>query len=61
MNTLDAINLVDGETRCDDPADYADALQHLIDTGLCWQLQGYYGRECARAIDAGVCHAPIEV
>lgn len=57
MTTLDAINIIDGETPCDDLADLADALQLLIDTGLASSLQGYYGRECARAIEAGVCHA----
>lgn len=30
--------------------------QHLIDTGLAWQLQGSYGRATAAMIEAGVCH-----
>ena len=34
-----------------------EAWQYLIDTGLCWQLQGCFGRQAERLIEAGVCHA----
>jgi hypothetical protein len=30
--------------------------QELIDSGLCWRLQGCYGRQAAALIAAGYCH-----
>ena len=40
----------------DDPETYYSALQYLIDTGICWTLQGFFGRTAAAAIDSGLCH-----
>ena len=34
-----------------------EAWQLLIDTGLCWQLQGFFGRQAAALIEAGICEA----
>ena len=32
--------------------------QHLIDTGMCWQLEGHYHRVAATLIEAGLIKAP---
>jgi len=32
-----------------------DAWQRLIDTGACWHLQGWFGRQATALIQAGVC------
>lgn len=31
--------------------------QHLLDTGIVWQLQGHYGRTAKAMLEAGEIHA----
>lgn len=59
MNTFEAIQIIEGETDADEVM-ILEAWQHLIDTGLVWSLQGFYGRTAWRLIDLGLCIGPYE-
>tara|TARA_B100000123_G_C25389338_1_gene279402 strand:+ start:318 stop:518 length:201 start_codon:yes stop_codon:yes gene_type:complete len=54
MNTLEAITLIE-DTPDVSEEQYIAAFQSLIDAGVVWQLQGWYGRTARHLIDAGYC------
>jgi hypothetical protein len=59
MDTLTAIEIIEGITDVDNEDIEAQAWQTLIDSGLAWQLQGWYGRTANRLIEIGVCTPPV--
>jgi hypothetical protein len=58
-NTMDAIEIIEGQVEAT-REDYIEAMQHLIDTGIVWNLQGSYGRAAAHLIESGECF-PAEI
>jgi fatty acid-binding protein DegV len=59
MDNYTAISIVEG--FCDykpTEQETIEAWQHLIDTGLVWTLQGWFGRRANELIEQGVCSAP---
>lgn len=52
----DAVAVCEGFACYEPDADtLRSAWQHLIDTGLCWKLQGWFGRTAHTLIAAGEC------
>ena len=47
-----------GETEEEQQAAYYAAWQELVDSGVCWQLQGWFGRTAMGLIEAGLCTPP---
>jgi len=55
MDDYTAVGIAEGFIECGDESRVFKAWQHLIDTGLVWRLQGWFGRTAAALIDDGVC------
>ena len=59
MDIYEAIGIAEGFVECDEELRIIEAWQMLIDTGMCWQLQGWFGRNAMRLIEEGICRAPV--
>jgi hypothetical protein len=55
MDTFTACMICEGEQEAT-PDETIAAWQFLIDTGVVWQLQGFYGRTAHDLIRDGTCH-----
>ena len=56
MNTFDAVGIAEGFIEAESEDQVIEAWQTLINTGLCWQLQGWFGRTARALIEQGVCN-----
>ena len=54
MKDYDAVMIVEGVHKAESPVEYMEAVAHLIETGMAWSLQGFFGRLCSEYISAGV-------
>jgi hypothetical protein len=57
MDNYTAVGIAEGFIEAEGEEQVVEAWQHLIDTGMAWTLQGFFGRTAAHLIEQGVCHA----
>ena len=48
-----AVGIAEGLEECESEEQWLEAWQHLVNTGLAWQLQGWFGRSAQHLIDEG--------
>lgn len=57
MDNYTATGIAEGFVEADSEEQVIEAWQHLHDTGLAYQLQGWFGRAAQALIDEGVISA----
>jgi len=53
MDNYTAAMIAEGAIEAESYEQWIEAWQHLVNTGLCWQLQGYFGRMAKSLIESG--------
>lgn len=54
MNNYEATGIAEGWIEVESEEQVINAWQYLVDTGLAWQLQGFFGRTATNLIEQGV-------
>jgi len=54
MDSFTATGLAEGFIETENEDKIIEAWQYLVDTGLAWTLQGWFGRRATELIDAGI-------
>lgn len=60
MNTFTATMIAEGVYEPENEEQLINAWQTLIDTGLAWELQGFFGRTAKHLIEQGICSLPYK-
>jgi len=57
MTTYEAVSIAEGFCEGEGASEeqQIEAWQFLIDTGLAWKLQGWFGRQAVALIEQGIC------
>lgn len=54
MHNYLAVGIAEGFIEAGNEEQVIEAWQHLVDTGLAWQLQGWFGRTAVQLIASGM-------
>ena len=54
MDNYTAVGIAEGFEPADSEEQVLQAWQHLVDTGLAWKLQGWFGRTAINLIEQGL-------
>jgi len=54
-----AVGRAEGYIPCDTAEEEIGAWQYLIDTGVAWKLQGWFGRQAQFLIDNKICREKV--
>jgi hypothetical protein len=54
MDSFTATGIAEGFIEADSEEQVIEAWQTLVDTGLAWQLQGWFGRTAQQLINQGL-------
>ncbi|MBI4151620.1 hypothetical protein HY496_01505 [Candidatus Woesearchaeota archaeon] len=60
LSSFEAVGLAEGFVNARTLDEHIAAWQYLVDTGLCWKLQGWFGRTAQTLIDEGIIDVPIK-
>jgi UDP-N-acetylenolpyruvoylglucosamine reductase len=58
INSFNAVGIAEGFIQAESEEQVIEAWQYLIDSGLAWKLQGWFGRTANQLIEEGYCSAP---
>jgi len=57
MDSFNAVGIAEGFVQCHSEDEYLEAWQYLVNSGLAWKLQGWFGRTATNLIERGLINA----